>query len=177
MMESYSEQGQDVFAFEHCATPGTFLDVGGWDPIKCNNSYALEKIGWRGMILDIDSRWVDQYKKLRKNPFLVEDAKKAPWKSLFTFYDLPLHVDYLSLDVDDHENLLKSVDILINMFLAGLSFRAITVEHDAYRLGDLVREPVRRLLLANGYVLAKENISCHPGDPAWAFEDWFLGAT
>jgi hypothetical protein len=173
-MEFYGEQGQDKFAYEHCSTPGTFLDVGCWEPVRCNNSFVLEKLAWRGLAIDVDPRWEDIYKKQRTTPFIKGDARTIDWKQICERFSLNPKIDYLSLDVDDQRESLRTVAILQDMIGAGLSFTVITVEHDAYRLGDLVREPVRRLLQANGYTLAVSNVSCRPPDPAWAFEDWFL---
>jgi hypothetical protein len=174
-METFSEQGQDTFAFKHCPTPGTFLDIGGWEPIQCNNSYALERAGWRGVVMDIDDRWVSAYAGVRKSKFIVADATKTiDWSSFCTYHGLPTSLDYLSLDVDDQPNNLKSVEILRDMFVDALTFKAITVEHDAYRMGDLVRGPLRQIMKEWGYELAVADVSCRPPDPAWTFEDWFV---
>lgn len=177
-MQSFSEQGQDGFAFEHVnKQAGTFLDVGVYDPIKNNNTYGLEKIGWTGVLFDIDPQWENPCKTHRKSPFVLGSALDIDWACLCQNFGLDSHIDYLSLDIDDtdYDPNSKTIAALNHMIDAGLSFRAITVEHDAYRLGDQPRQGIRDLLKEHGYTLAVENVSCRPPDPNWAFEDWFLG--
>ena len=177
-MNSYSEQRQDVFAYEHVSKPlGTFLDVGCWNPVVNNNSYGLEQLGWRGVLIDIDDQWETLCKRERKNPFKCVDALKVNWQDVCIANDLDSHIDYLSLDIDDHvtDPFSKTLEVLGRMISAGLSFRAITVEHDAYRLGNEPRASIRKFLAESGYQLHTADVSCHPGDPDWTFEDWFLG--
>lgn len=171
-MDSFSEQGQDIFAYTHVAkNKGTFLDVGCYDPIKNNNTFGLEQMGWTGILFDIDERWETPCKKLRSSPFILGDVLITDWSYSLLYYD------YLSLDVDDHDHepVSKTLTVLQHILDAGLSFRAITVEHDAYRLGNEPRASIRKLLAEHGYTLFRENVSCRPPDPNWAFEDWFLG--
>jgi hypothetical protein len=177
-MDSFSEQGQDIFAFTHVAKDkGTFLDVGCYDPIKNNNTFGLEQQGWTGFLFDIDERWEDPCKKLRKNPFILGNVLDVNWKYLQDDFQTSSYFDYLSLDVDDHDHepFSKTLTVLHHIVDAGLSFRAITVEHDAYRLGNEPRASIRKLLAEYGYALFRDNVSCRPPDPNWAFEDWFLG--
>jgi hypothetical protein len=177
-MLSLAEQGQDIFAFEQIQKlNGTFLDVGCWDPTRNNNTYALEQLGWRGLLIDIDSHWSSEVVRHRKSPFIEADATKIEWQALCMDHQLGAHIDYLSLDVDDkdEEPISKTLTVLKNIIGYGITFQAITVEHDAYRLGNEPRTSIRQFLLANGYRLFRENISCRPPDPNWAFEDWFVG--
>lgn len=53
--ESYSQFGQDDYVFTKLfknKQHGIFVDVGGNDPIKCNNTYLLEKNGWTGLAIE-----------------------------------------------------------------------------------------------------------------------------
>lgn len=49
-----SQQGQDVFAFALFGGKknGLFLDIGGNDPIRINNTFYLEKKGWDGLAFE-----------------------------------------------------------------------------------------------------------------------------
>lgn len=53
--ESYSQFGQDDYVFTKLfknKTNGIFVDVGGNHPVKCNNTYLLEKNGWNGIAIE-----------------------------------------------------------------------------------------------------------------------------
>jgi hypothetical protein len=177
-MQSFSEVGQDSFAYNHVQkNDGFFLDVGSYHPTMNNNTYGLELIGWKGFLFDVDQRWEEITKKTRTSPFMLGNILDVDWRGFIEDFNVPKHIDYLSLDVDDHDHepFSKTFTVLHRLVDAGFSFGAITVEHDAYRLGDQPRQNMRDFLVKRGYTLAVGNVSCHPGDPAWAFEDWFTG--
>lgn len=51
----YSQFGQDQFIWKmifNCNKKGFFLDVGGNDPIKINNTYLFEMNGWQGLAFE-----------------------------------------------------------------------------------------------------------------------------
>jgi len=178
-MERHSEVGQDLFAFERCGkiTDGTFLDIGCGDPTVFNNTFGLENIGWRGLLVEISPRWVGECAAKRKSPLLVEDATKLldyEWIQVCAAVGLSSSIDYLSLDIDEHpeEGSQKELTVLKSLFDAGFRFRAITVEHDAYRLGDEPRASIRVLLLSQGYLLDRANVPYAPGS-GHEFEDWW----
>jgi hypothetical protein len=54
-----SEIGQDAFAYDFCGqrNAGTFLDLGSWHPWENSNSYSLEQLGWRGLLIDQDNAY------------------------------------------------------------------------------------------------------------------------
>ena len=42
---------------------GYFLEIGSYDPIEINNSYLLEtKYDWKGIMVEIDSKFLSLYK-------------------------------------------------------------------------------------------------------------------
>lgn len=52
---SYSQFKQDVYIknkFFKDKQDGMFVDVGGNDPINCNNTYLFEKAGWTGIAIE-----------------------------------------------------------------------------------------------------------------------------
>jgi hypothetical protein len=168
---SRSQAGQDRFAYDHVISPGTFLDIGCNDPIFNSNSYALEQAGWRGLLVDFDAAMVELCKTIRTNPVILADATKVHWSGICSEYDLPNQIDYLSLDVDGPELL-----VLMNLISDGLSFRAITCEHDRYHRGDGPREAIRCFLIDHGYTLAVGDVKVfdqhYPNGVE--FEDWWL---
>jgi hypothetical protein len=177
MISSNSEQGQDLFAYESVPGGQTFLDVGCGNPIYNNNTFILEHLGWRGVLIDIDHRWAEPSKVFRTSPFIEADVLKVDWRDITQTNNLGPEIDYLSLDVDDHpdfESYSKTFRALENIVNAGLRFRAITVEHDAYRTGAEPRSSIRKFLRDHGYKLFRADVSCRPPDPNWSFEDWFV---
>lgn len=156
---SYSQAGQDRFVYDLLGHDfkGTFLDIGCSHPTEINNTYALDKLGWRGSSIDITDI-LDLYQKHRKSHFAQTDATRLTFEH-GTLYD------YGSFDIDG-----ATFDALENAITQGVKFRVLTVEHDSYRLGTEMRDKERELLRRHGYTLICEDV-CHEGYP---FEDWWV---
>lgn len=156
-LKSYSQAGQDIFVRRVLGTtPGTFLDIGCAGD-QWSNTKALEEDGWTGWLVDTDPNAA----KGRGN-FICADATKMKWSEGF----FPPKIDYLSLDVDEN-----SLDALKNLPLDATRFRVITIEHDAYRFGDKLRDGERAILTAHGYQLVCKDVCGAPNAP---FEDWWV---
>lgn len=177
----YGEAGQDKFAWEQSGekTDGTFLDLGAVGPQGAqnnNNSYALELMGWHGLLIDFNPSYEVIARAQRISPFICTDAASPDldWKAILGDAGLGFNIDYLSVDIDDG-CLGKNAELvtLERLFSAGCSFRAITIEHDAYSRGDLKRGPQRELLSAAGYTLLHPNVKQSSG---LEFEDWWIKA-
>lgn len=166
---SRSQAGQDAWVHEQLPqTDGTFLDIGCNHPSYNNNSYSLELLGWRGLLMDLNPEWVACCRAHRASPVVHADALLVDWPAVVKFGP---EIDYLSLDIDDWPNQPpKTPVVLANLFAAGFSFRAITVEHDRYRLGDGIRNSQRELLTAHGYRLLVADV---PHDNL-EYEDWWV---
>lgn len=170
-VKSFSQSGQDVFALEvnSFKRGGTFIDIGCNDPFFHNNTAALEKFhDWTGVCVDIA---VFDY-SARKALFVCADARH-PIPEVEKF--IKKHngtIDYLSLDADDAT--FDSMCRLIPFY----KFKAITVEHDRYRLGPRLQLQIQDFLKTFGYQLHQADVLApeHPGMP-WSlqpYEDWFL---
>jgi hypothetical protein len=160
-MNSYSQAGQDKFV--HALIPGdvgTFLDIGCAGK-EGSNTLGLEELGWTGILMDSRS---DALNCPRKSLFICADATSFNWSLLLIWRDW----DYLSLDIDD-----GTLDALKQLLLLPSRFRVITIEHDAYRLGDKLRVPERELLTKAGYVLVRPDVCAIGYDPTAPFEDWW----
>jgi len=172
---SYSQAGQDIFVYEQLVKPsdyvsGTFLDIGCGFPSQINNTVALEKLGWTGLLVDMDHERVEMCKNERKSPVIEHDATTLDYAAACDEHHLGRAIDYLSLDIDDQPgDASKALIVLKNLLAAGFSFRLITCEHDRYRLGDSGRNSIRELLLANSYTLARADVTHHDLE----FEDWW----
>ncbi len=167
-MTWYGEVLQDKFAYEQsgCKTHGTFLDIGCWQPVICNNSYALEQLGWRGVLVDLDPTYTEWCRvHPRRSPIFTAFAETLAWKSITKANDLGPVIDYLSLDIEGSE-----LDVLRNLADAGLTFRAITIEHNKYSHGNGPRDAQREFLLSQGYRLFAPDV---PNSTGLIFEDWW----
>lgn len=167
---SYSQVGQDLWVLEKLAHLDprrcSFLDIGCNHPVELSNTYALERLGWSGWLVDADQVCFDLCTAQRKGATVLADATKLRLASLPTIEGFsPLAVDYLSLDIDH-----GTLDALRNLLSQGLAFKVATVEHDAYRFGDELRAGERQLLTEAGYILEHADV----GSPEWPFEDWWV---
>jgi len=147
-------------------TDGFYLDLGCNDAKFHSNTYALEQMGWNGLLVDIVGGC-----EHRKGIFIKCDAAHPNERLRFNYDHLPAVVDFLSLDVDD---------ALIPVFNAlpwgKVSFRTICLEHDAYHKGTENRDKVRTMLNAMGYSLCCADVKVEwpkIGDRS-EFEDWWV---
>jgi hypothetical protein len=169
-MNTYSQSGQDLFALKSCGgkTNGTFIDIGCAEPIANSNTYALEEIGWRGLCIDMLPFDYSQ----RKAHYIQGDAR-AIMPEIFDF--VMRHggdIDYLSLDADD-----ATLEIMLMLPMYKV-FRAITIEHDSYRVGPGPKKQIFDYLSSQGYNLAAEDVKAplDIGAP-WCgqpYEDWYV---
>ena len=75
-VESFSQYAQDAFIYQMVfgggqgETPkeGFFLDIGGNDPIKINNTYLFEQKGWTGLAFEPVKAQADKWAGVRKTP-------------------------------------------------------------------------------------------------------------
>lgn len=162
---SYSQAKQDQFVFEMLVkgpnSQGRFLDVGCSYPVEINNTYALEQLGWTGVMIDSDPVAITDCRLQRKAQIIEANSLEFNWN------ELPGKVfDYLSLDVDD-----ATAGTLDRMLKHGVEFRVATIEHDFYRLGDGPRKAMRDMMQVAGYTLLLGDIASTPGMP---YEDWWV---
>lgn len=169
-MQQHSEAGQDVFAYKllHEGQPiaqRSFLDIGSGYPVYRNNSYALECLGWSGVLVDIGDH-KEACARERRSPFVQADVKDPGWWPLVKAAGLPLPiVDFLSFDLDD-----DTIEIIDAFPFAEVQFRVITIEHDKYRLGPQAQVKIRTVLESYGYEVICTDVSCDAGP----FEDWYV---
>jgi hypothetical protein len=155
-----SQVGQDAWARGLIGENGTFLDIGANHPIVRSNTFALEQLGWTGVLVDNDAHCCYLCRAERKSTVLEGDSTRFDWTAL-----PQKEFDYLSLDVDA-----ATLDTLRSLLTSGVKFRCATIEHDSYRFGPGPRDAMRKLLTVAGYVLARPDVE-HQGA---AFEDWWI---
>lgn len=160
-----AQAGQDRFALAICDKPdGTFVDIGCAHPIVLNNTIALERIGWIGVLLEGNPVYVDECRALRRSPLFQADARTFDWGPPLSGFADP--IDFASIDVD--ENSFEAFRTLLAT--SRRRFRVVTIEHDFYSRGDRIRIPIRALAKENGYELIAADVVDHD----LMFEDWFV---
>jgi hypothetical protein len=166
-MLSNSQAKQDVFVQSLSKkNNGLFFDIGSHHPIRINNTYALEQIGWKGYLFDIDNSWEFLTTQTRRSKFICTDVRSYNW-DLFLEQEgiVGSTFDYLSFDVDE-----ASLVTLKRFPFEKIKFNICTVEHDRYRFGLDVATEMRRIMTDNGYKLLCKDI-CNDGYP---YEDWYV---
>lgn len=164
---SSGQFGQDRFPYTLMPAPyeGTFVDIGCGDPVSCNNSYGLEQVGWKGLCMDCIPGCVDSH-KVRKSRFALGDARNFPWLEEFQKCGFKDAIDYLSLDVDD-----LGLEVMKTLPFDSVFFCTMTIEHDAYRIGNGMRDAMREFLQKRGYKLVCSDVCWNGGLP---LEDWWV---
>jgi len=168
--KNYSQAFQDIFVLTmlNGKNNGTYVEIGGSDPININNTYILEKtFGWNGLSFEIDEEIVSYYNSTRINKCICLDATKANYSKIFKENQIPKHVDYLQVDIEPAWQTLKS---LKQIDLNEYRFSVITFETDAYQGNTDVIEESRSIFNKHGYQLVASNVK-NLGN---AFEDWYV---
>ena len=172
--KTWSQVGQDTWALDNSSGNFTFLDIGCMEPYNSNNTYALERAGWKGLAVDFENLFISNWNNYRKCPAICANALKIDWRKELTSHGLPLEIGYLSLDLYGEE-----LEVLRNLTAAGVSFRCATIEHDSMGIKFELRDAIRKFLLAQGYTLAVPDVLSPPavirGKPVegMPFEDWW----
>jgi hypothetical protein len=160
---------------------GYFLEIGSNDPIKYNNSYLLEsKYDWKGIMVEIDSKFLSLYKEHRPNSVhIINDATKVDYKKLFETNNAPLSFDYLQIDLDaSNGSTLMTLLKLDNEIFDTYKFATVTFEHDIYHTNFAnTRLESRNIFKKRGYICVFEDINNKAFDPYEVinpYEDWYV---
>ena len=156
-MDFYSQIGQDRIVLKYLKNKknGTFVDIGCGFPKHINNTYLLENtFDWNGVSVDLimyseqdESTWND----CRKTKLILNDALTINYLNLFKDNNLPINIDYLSMDLEPPD---LSLECLFKIPFDEYQFNIITFEVDKNREGDEKRiNQSREFLTSKGYVL------------------------
>jgi tetratricopeptide (TPR) repeat protein len=169
---NYSQVYQDMFILSvlNGKKNGTYLEVGGADPFLGNNTFLLEQdYDWKGISLENDAKFIDNYKNNRKNPVLHTDALKLDYKKLLETHFETKEIDYLQLDIEPARN---TFEVLLSIPFEEYKFAVITYEHDYYvDVTKSYRDKSRKYLQLMGYELVVNDVS---PDGISNFEDWWV---
>ena len=104
------------------------------------------------------------YASCRNSKFVCGDVTTYDWSTISSTMNGV--VDYISFDVDDATRAAFD-NFPFNTFRC----KTLTIEHDAYRVGNNLRDYIRSKLISYGYILVFGNVVCKDYG---AFEDWFV---
>jgi len=73
---SFSKSGDDIQLYKliNKSTPGTYIDIGCWHPIKASNTYYFSLRGWKGICIDPNPEMKDLFHKLRSKDIFINKA-------------------------------------------------------------------------------------------------------
>jgi hypothetical protein len=156
-MDFYSQIGQDRLVLKYLKNKmnGTFVDVGCGFPKFINNTYVLENnFNWNGISVDIHMFTEEDgtvWDNCRNTKLILADALTINYSSLFKENNLPINIDYLSMDLEPPD---LSLECLFKIPFDEYTFNIITFEVDNNREGDNRRiSESREFLKSKGYTL------------------------
>lgn len=172
-MEKLSQANQDLFALSLIGSNGTYIEIGANRPLKNSNTYNLEVLNnWKGFGVELDSSHQSFWAKSpeRKNRIYWENACTFDYVSALQENNLPLHINYLSCDIEPPYNTFEALKQVTGQ---GVTFDCITFEHDLYNYSETDYNVVAtEYLLSKGYKVAVTDV--YYDTPANHFETWFV---
>jgi FkbM family methyltransferase len=104
---SFSKSGDDIQLYKliNNNTPGVYVDIGCWDPIKASNTYFFYLRGWKGICIDPNPELVEMYKSTRPSDIFINTAISRQSKQ-YKYYMLNDH--YSSMNTMDYDFILKN---------------------------------------------------------------------
>lgn len=169
LIKSHSQAMQDIFALviNECRTNGYFVDLGCNEPDICNNSFLLEKIGWKGFLVDYDINLVNKCNSIRKNPAFFANLIEESITKILNENNSPEIIEYVSIDLDNG----AALDCIKQWDFSKYKIKALTFEHDSYLGGEAMKQESRDLLIKNGMELVCSDVTIFNGK---SFEDWYV---
>ena len=169
---NYSQIYQDMFILSmlNGKKNGTFLEIGGADPFKGNNTALLEKtFGWTGVSIEYDEKFIQNYRNCRSAKLLHDNALTVDYDEILSTNFSSNIIDYLQLDIEPARN---TYECMLKIPFDKYKFAVITYEHDYYvDVTRSFREKSRGFLEGKGYVLVANDLS---PDGKSNFEDWWV---
>ena len=169
---NYSQIYQDMFILSmlNGKKNGTFLEIGGADPFKGNNTALLEKtFGWTGVSIEYDEKFIQNYRNCRSAKLLHDNALTVDYDEILSTNFSSNIIDYLQLDIEPARN---TYECMLKIPFDKYKFAVITYEHDYYvDVTRSFRQKSRGFLEGKGYVLVANDLS---PDGKSNFEDWWV---
>ena len=169
-----AEAKVDRFAYGLCGPNGTYIEIGSQKPIQRSNTVALERMGWRGFGLELDTRNQPFWPDCRTNHIYWEDATIFDYWAAAQAQGLPNRINFLQADIEPPENTFAALKKAVE---SGLTFDFIAFEHDLYCQDVDYNVIATNYLLTQGYKVAVYNVCSqrkrNPG--VWShIETWYV---
>jgi len=169
-----AEAKVDRFAYGLSGPNGTYIEIGSQKPIQRSNTVALERLGWRGFGLEIDTGHQPFWPDERKNHIYWEDATTFDYWAAAKEQGLPERINFLQVDIEPPENTFTALKKAVE---SGLTFDYIAFEHDLYCQEVDYHVIATNYLLTKGYKVAVYNVCSqrkrNPG--VWShIETWYV---
>lgn len=168
---TYSQCMQDLFVLTMLKGKinGYYIELGSGDPFIGSNTALLESLGWDGLSIDWNGPAINKFKSERKNLILAKNTLETDFLQLFSQFQIPKEIDYLSLDVDPSDSTYKT---LLRLPLDQYKFAVITYEHD-YWYDETIsyKDKSREYLQKYGYKLVVSDMGANEHQ---SFEDWWI---
>lgn len=161
-----AKEGQDFFAELVYQKVGMiksfFLDIGCGDCESGNNSFNLEKFGWRGLLIDKNPT---NYSN-RQSRVVKVDVTNLSWLKVLD--GCPKIIGYISLDVDEF-----NIEVINDFPFDRFEFICMTFETDKYNCGDFRKKHLLNFLEYNRqYKILFEDVKVENLE----FEDWIVNS-
>jgi hypothetical protein len=128
-------------------------------------------------MIEQDHSFLPLYKTHRNNSIhIIHDATKIDYNKLFTFYNVPLEIDYLQVDLEvDNGSTIVTLLKLDQEIFDKYKFATITFEHDIYHSNFReTRKVSREIFKKRGYFCVFEDIFNLGGIGPCPYEDWYV---
>lgn len=162
---NHARNMQDIFALTvKKSGKGIYLDLGCGDPVKNNNTYTLNELGWTGISIDSRVDVVNKFNQTRPDKAYCIDAisLNSEWiKSLCKSST----IDYLSIDLG---NPTESIKVLKLIKDGDIRYNCISFNHGG---NSDVAVKSRDILTKSGYVLLMPDVKLNAQQSA---EDWWI---
>ena len=169
-----AEAKVDRFAYGLSGPNGTYIEIGAHKPVQRSNTVALEKLGWKGFGLELDTRHQSLWHGDRTNPIYWEDATEFDYWQAVKDQGLPERINFLQADIEPPKNTFTALKKAVE---SGLTFDFIAFEHDLYCQDVDYNAITTEYLLTQGYKVAVHNVCSqrkrNPG--VWShIETWYV---
>lgn len=168
-----SQAYQDQFALRACGDNYTYVEIGGAHPDQNSNTFQLEvNHFWRGFSVELNEanyRQMWETNLYRRNKIYWANAIDFDYVAAAKENDLPMHMGFLSLDIDPAPQTFAATKRILEQ---GLTFNCITFEHDLYCSTEDYNVIGTKYLTDLGYKIAVTDV--YDDHPSVHIETWFV---